>query len=69
MSFNDCKEQLLAALSEDRNSRILIIGCGNSSLGFDLHTQAGYTNIDNIDYSGVLIDRMKDKHASMSDPS
>ena len=59
----------MAALPEDKNSRILIIGCGNSSLGYDLHKVAGYTNIDNIDYSGVLIERMKEKHAEISDPN
>ena len=37
VSFNDCKEQLLAALTPNKDARILIIGCGNSSLGYDLY--------------------------------
>jgi hypothetical protein len=45
----------------------LIIGCGNSSLGYDLSKEAGYSNIDNIDYSSVVIDKMKEKYSSISD--
>ena len=33
-----------------------------------MHSVAGYTNIDNIDYSGVLIERMREKYAGVSDP-
>ncbi len=62
MSFNDCKDQLLSALPEDKHARVLIIGCGNSTLGYDLMSQGGYTNLDNIDYSGVVIERMSGKH-------
>lgn len=42
--------------------RILIIGCGNSSLGYDLWKE-GYHNIDNIDYAESVIQRMKDKYS------
>lgn len=40
----------------------MIIGCGNSSLGYDLWKE-GYTNIDNIDYAESVIQRMKDKYS------
>ena len=42
--------------------RILIIGCGNSSLGYDLWAD-GYHNIDNIDYAESVIQKMKDKYS------
>jgi SAM-dependent methyltransferase len=59
----------LEALPADRASKLLIIGCGNSSLGYDLFKEAGFTNIDNIDYSGVVIERMAAKYAELADPA
>ncbi len=41
--------------------RILLIGCGNSTLSADMY-DAGYTNLVNIDYSAVVIDRMRQQH-------
>ncbi len=54
----------MASLPEDKQSRLLIIGCGNSSLGHDLYEDGGggYKNIDNIDYSAVVIERMAKKY-------
>ena len=40
------------------NSKILIIGCGNSSLSSDLY-DLGFENITSIDYSSVVIENMK----------
>uniref|UniRef100_A0A1B6D8N5 Methyltransferase type 11 domain-containing protein n=1 Tax=Clastoptera arizonana TaxID=38151 RepID=A0A1B6D8N5_9HEMI len=40
--------------------KILIIGCGNSTLGIDLHN-VGYSQIVNIDVSHVVIKEMKTK--------
>ncbi len=45
---------------------MLIIGCGNSSLGFDLHSQ-GFTNLDNIDYAPSVIELMSHKHTDLQD--
>ena len=42
----------------NKDCKTMIIGCGNSTLGFDLYKEAGFTNIDNIDYSSVVIERM-----------
>ena len=42
-------------------SRILIIGCGNSSLSYTIFN-AGYKNIVNIDFSGVVISNMQKKY-------
>jgi 2-polyprenyl-3-methyl-5-hydroxy-6-metoxy-1,4-benzoquinol methylase len=38
----------------------LIIGCGNSNLGIDMKND-GFENIVNIDYSEVVINKMKNK--------
>ncbi len=60
---------MLETLPEDKNARILIIGCGNSSLGYDLWKEGGYTNIDNIDYAENVIKRMQEKYANEADPN
>lgn len=38
--------------------RILMVGCGNSKLSFQMF-QAGYKNIVNIDISPSVIEKMK----------
>jgi len=43
-------------------TRILVVGCGNSSFSADLY-DSGYWNIVNIDYSQVVIDKMQAKYA------
>ncbi|KAF8518977.1 S-adenosyl-L-methionine-dependent methyltransferase [Hysterangium stoloniferum] len=42
-------------------SRILMLGCGNSKLSEEMY-DAGYKNITNVDFSTVLIDNMREKH-------
>lgn len=56
MEFAACKDQLLPHLLP--TDRILIVGCGNSSFSASLY-DAGYTNIVNIDYSCVVVDKMR----------
>jgi 2-polyprenyl-3-methyl-5-hydroxy-6-metoxy-1,4-benzoquinol methylase len=46
-----------------KDSSILIIGCGNSNLSVDLYNK-GYQHITNIDYSEVVIEEMKRKYSS-----
>lgn len=41
-------------------SKILILGCGNAELGEDMYKD-GYTHIDNIDISTVVIQQMKER--------
>ncbi|KAI7872481.1 S-adenosyl-L-methionine-dependent methyltransferase [Spinellus fusiger] len=41
---------------------ILMLGCGNSTLGEDMYND-GYKNITNIDYSKTVIDTMKKRCA------
>ena len=48
-----------------RSDQILIIGCGNSSLGADLYDD-GYQNITNIDFSQTVIALMAAKHVQRS---
>ncbi|KAI0308915.1 S-adenosyl-L-methionine-dependent methyltransferase [Amylostereum chailletii] len=45
----------------DKSSRILMLGCGNSTLSEDMYDD-GYTNIVNIDYSPVVIQQMRGRH-------
>ena len=56
-------EQYLSAHLTDRNARILVLGCGNSTFSSDLYDH-GYKNITNIDFSEVCIERMQLKHSN-----
>ncbi|SAL96635.1 hypothetical protein [Absidia glauca] len=56
-------EELQPLLNEHISSKdasILILGCGNSTLGEDMYKD-GYRNITNIDYSKTVIDNMKER--------
>ncbi|XP_028416552.1 EEF1A lysine methyltransferase 4-like [Dendronephthya gigantea] len=44
--------------------RILMLGCGNSRLSEEMYND-GYTNIVNIDYSPVVIEKMRQKHQEL----
>lgn len=44
-----------------KQDRILMLGCGNSVLSQEMYDN-GYTNIVNIDISGVVIDQMKQRN-------
>lgn len=50
------------ALTGCGKTRVLVVGCGNSSFSADLY-DCGYWNIVNIDYSQVVIDKMRAKYA------
>lgn len=41
----------------DKNARIVMLGCGNSTLSRDMYDD-GYRNIANIDYSAIVIEKM-----------
>lgn len=49
------------------NKKLLLIGCGNSSLGFDLW-QDGFTNIECMDYAESVIERMNLKYKNLMCP-
>ncbi|TKY85561.1 hypothetical protein EX895_005723 [Sporisorium graminicola] len=55
-TYDDLKD-VFDDLIPNRTARILMLGCGNSTLSPSMHT-AGYTNIVNIDYSTTLIQRL-----------
>ena len=44
------------------DSRILVLGAGNSTLSGDLYA-AGFSHITNIDISQVVVTRMAEQHA------
>jgi EEF1A lysine methyltransferase 4 len=44
--------------------KILVLGCGNSTFSSDLY-DAGFTNIVNIDFSAVVIEKMRVKHSAL----
>ncbi|OMJ94504.1 hypothetical protein SteCoe_2276 [Stentor coeruleus] len=50
------------------DNRILILGCGNAELSEDMY-QDGFTHIDNIDISSVVIQQMKDRNLEKNDMS
>ena len=52
---------LIEELVPDRNSRILIIGCGNAPLSEDMYDD-GYELIHNIDISSVVIKQMRERN-------
>lgn len=54
--FDSFKHLIIPCLHPQ--SRILILGCGNSNLGFDLY-DAGFPLITSLDYSSVVIERME----------
>ena len=63
VGFNDIRSTLLPLLRTD--DRILVIGCGNSSLSAELY-ECGYRDITNIDFSETVIRKQAAKHADKS---
>ncbi|KAF8817463.1 S-adenosyl-L-methionine-dependent methyltransferase [Phlegmacium glaucopus] len=62
-SYADLAE-LLHLLVPSKSSRILMLGCGNSTLSEDMWDD-GYRNIVNVDYSAVLIEQMRKRHGQV----
>ncbi|GAA6018683.1 hypothetical protein JCM11491_001259 [Sporobolomyces phaffii] len=54
-------QHLINRFVPSRTARIVMLGCGNSTLSRDLYDD-GYTTIQNLDYSEVVIDKMKKLH-------
>ncbi|KAJ1306670.1 hypothetical protein OPQ81_007665 [Rhizoctonia solani] len=59
-SYKDIKD-ILENYIPGRDVRILMLGCGNSTLSEDMY-QDGYRNIVNIDFSSVVIQHMHSLH-------
>ncbi|KEP53130.1 S-adenosyl-L-methionine-dependent methyltransferase [Rhizoctonia solani 123E] len=62
-TYKDIKE-ILEVYIPRKNVRILMLGCGNSTLSEDMY-QDGYQNIVNIDFSPVVIQHMRSAHPHM----
>jgi 2-polyprenyl-3-methyl-5-hydroxy-6-metoxy-1,4-benzoquinol methylase len=59
-------DEILETFYPNKNkAKILELGCGNSSLSYDLH-YLGYRNISAIDFSSLIINQMKEKHKTTS---
>ncbi|THG95936.1 hypothetical protein EW026_g5790 [Hermanssonia centrifuga] len=52
---------IIRELIPDKDAKILMLGCGNSTLSEDMYDD-GYKHIVNVDYSGILIEKMRKKH-------
>jgi hypothetical protein len=64
-SFKQCAEHVLPLLgSKESNPRILLVGVGSSSFSADLY-DAGYRNLVNLDFSEVIIDKMKKENEEL----
>ncbi|TFK74971.1 S-adenosyl-L-methionine-dependent methyltransferase [Pluteus cervinus] len=48
-------------LIPNKSARILMLGCGNSKLSEEMW-EDGYRNIVNIDYSSVVVQKMRERH-------
>lgn len=59
-SFKQAEPHLSAVLP-DKTARLLVVGCGNSSFSEELF-DAGWVNVTSIDFSAVVIDRMRAKN-------
>jgi SAM-dependent methyltransferase len=46
------------------SDRILVVGCGNSTFSADLYDD-GFHNVTNIDYSNVVIEKMRAIHSEL----
>ncbi|KAI9145001.1 S-adenosyl-L-methionine-dependent methyltransferase [Paraphysoderma sedebokerense] len=49
----------------DYDAKIIILGCGNSTLGPDMYA-SNYHNITNIDFSPIVIENMKSEYSTLS---
>ncbi|KAH7335418.1 S-adenosyl-L-methionine-dependent methyltransferase [Rhizoctonia solani] len=62
-SYKEIKE-ILEVYIPGRDVRILMLGCGNSTLSEDMY-QDGYHDIVNIDFSPIVIQHMQSLHPHM----
>jgi EEF1A lysine methyltransferase 4 len=51
-----------------QQSRVLILGCGNSTFGYDM-IQDGYHQVVNVDFSSVVIEQMNQKYLTSNSNS
>ena len=56
-----CHDFKIDKIIPSKKSKILELGCGNSNLSADLN-ENGYENITSLDFSHIIIKRMKEKY-------
>ena len=61
LSFEQLEQVIKNRLYEDKETEIMILGCGLSNIGAKLYEE-GYLYITNVDFSSVVIDYMRSKH-------
>eukprot|EP00612_Vaucheria_litorea_P004812 CAMPEP_0171464390 /NCGR_PEP_ID=MMETSP0945-20130129/7728_1 /TAXON_ID=109269 /ORGANISM="Vaucheria litorea, Strain CCMP2940" /LENGTH=132 /DNA_ID=CAMNT_0011991469 /DNA_START=360 /DNA_END=755 /DNA_ORIENTATION=+ len=61
VNYEDIKSLVLLHSHEAKSSRVLILGCGCSTLSYDMYVD-GYENIVSTDFSPVAIASMKAKY-------
>lgn len=62
-TYEDLKP-ILNELIPKKDCKILMLGCGNSTLSIDM-AKDGYNHITNLDYSTVLIAKMQARYSDM----
>jgi len=66
LTFDQVKDSIMREIESrfgggQDELKILVVGCGNSSFSASLY-DVGYHNITNIDYSSVVIEKMRKQH-------
>ena len=61
LSFEQLEQVIKNRLYEDKDTEIMILGCGLSNIGAKLYEEE-YLYITNVDFSSVVIDYMRSKH-------
>ena len=61
LSYEQLEGVIKTRLYEDKETEIMILGCGMSNIGAKLYEE-GYSYITNVDFSSTVIDYMKNKH-------
>lgn len=63
INYSDLRSYLISAMPS-KDAVVLIVGCGNSTLAADLYKD-GYKNIECVDYSDVVISKMRKKYTNL----
>ena len=61
LSYEQLESVIKKRMYEDKETEIMILGCGLSNIGAKLYEE-GYLFITNVNFSSVVIDYMRNKH-------
>jgi len=64
--YSDLRDVIEEVTKGSRSARFLNVGCGNSPLPEQMYDD-GYHNIDNIDYSDIVISQMQQRNLNRSE--